>query len=94
MGLIVLVLLDAGGEMGLITFLKCLATIWGMLLLMGLIGYGLVEVPTTMWRNADPKTYLQYLHKRVTETEQEVEESIDEYKRVAAYIVLLNKSTK
>ncbi len=57
-GLVLLLLLDAGGEMGLVTFLKCLATIWGMLLLMGLMGYGLVEVPRTMWRNADPGTYL------------------------------------
>lgn len=63
--LLILILLNAGGEMGLITFLKCLATIWGMLLLMVLMGYGLVEVPKTMWRNADPAQYLDYLHHRV-----------------------------
>jgi hypothetical protein len=91
-GLVLLVLLDAGGDMGLVTFLKCLATIWGMLLLMGLMGYALVEVPRTMWRNADPATYLEYLHKRVTEMEQEVEESIDEFKRVSAYVLLLKKT--
>jgi hypothetical protein len=41
-GLIALILLNAGGEMGLITFLKCLATIWGILLQMVLMGYALV----------------------------------------------------
>lgn len=59
--------------MGLITFLKCLATIWGMILLMLLMGYALVEVPKTMWRNANPKDYLDYLYKRVIETEEEVD---------------------
>ena len=48
-GLIALILLNAGGEMGLITFLKCLATIWGILLQMILMGYALVEIPKTMW---------------------------------------------
>jgi hypothetical protein len=41
-GLVLLIFLNAGGEMGLITFLKCIATMWGMLLLMGLMGYSLV----------------------------------------------------
>jgi hypothetical protein len=53
--------------MGLITFLKCLATIWGILLLMVLMGYALVEVPKTMWRNANPKDYLEYLYHRIAE---------------------------
>ena len=57
-GLIALILLNAGGEMGLITFLKCLATIWGILLQMILMGYALVEIPKTMWRNASPNDYL------------------------------------
>jgi hypothetical protein len=57
-GLIALILLNAGGEMGLITFLKCLATIWGILLQMILMGYALVEIPKTMWRNANPNDYL------------------------------------
>jgi hypothetical protein len=63
--------------MGLITFLKCLATIWGMLLLMGLLGYALVEVPKTMWRNAEPKDYLEYLHYRVVEMEEDIDDSLN-----------------
>ena len=50
--LVALFFLDAGGDMGLVVFLKCLATMWGMLLLMVLLGYALVEIPKTMWHNA------------------------------------------
>ena len=74
-GLIVLILLNAGGEMGLITFLKCLATMWGMLLLMILMGYSLVEVPKTMWRNAQPKDYLTYLYQKISEVEEDVNDA-------------------
>ena len=65
--LIIIFLLGIGREMGLIIFLKCLATMWGMLLLMVLLGYSLVEVPKTMWRNADPDTYLAYLYQKIHE---------------------------
>lgn len=41
-GLLLLIWFDAGGEMGLITFLKCLAMIWGLFLLMVLMGYAMV----------------------------------------------------
>lgn len=40
--LVFLLWFDIAGEMGLIKFLQCLATIWGLLLLMGLMGYALV----------------------------------------------------
>jgi len=53
--------------MGLITFLKCLATIWGLFLLMILMGYALVEIPKTLWNNADPKSYLSYLYAKVND---------------------------
>jgi hypothetical protein len=39
--LVLMIVFDVAGDMGLITFLKCLATIWGLLLLMGLMGYAL-----------------------------------------------------
>lgn len=61
--------------MGLIIFLKCLATMWGMLLLMILLGYSLVEIPKTLWFNADHNNYLGYLYQKVNEIEDEVEES-------------------
>ena len=46
---------------------------WGILLLMVLLGYSLVEIPRTMWRNADPNQYLEYLYHRIYEMEEEVE---------------------
>ncbi len=73
--LVVLIWLNVGGEMGLITFLKCLATIWGLILLMILMGYALVEIPKTLWNNADPKTYLAYLYTKVNDLEDEIEEA-------------------
>ena len=52
--LVILIVFDVAGDMGLVTFLKCLTTIWGLLLLMGLMGYALAEIPKTLWYNADP----------------------------------------
>lgn len=40
--LLIIFFLGIGKDMGLIIFLKCLATMWGMLLLMILLGYSLV----------------------------------------------------
>lgn len=40
--LLVIFFLGIGKDMGLVIFLKCLATMWGMLLLMILMGYSLV----------------------------------------------------
>lgn len=42
LGLLLLIWFNAGGEMGLITFLKCLAMIWGLFLLIVLMGYALL----------------------------------------------------
>ena len=55
--------------MGLITFLKCLATIWGLLLLMGLMGYALAEIPKTLWVNAEPESFLNYLYVKITQVD-------------------------
>ena len=63
--LLALVLLGVGKEMGLLLYLKCLAMIWGMFLLIILLGYSLVEIPRTMWRNAHPRQYLTYLYHRI-----------------------------
>lgn len=47
--LVLLVVFNVGGEMGLITYLKCLATCWGILLQMVMMGYAIVEIPRTLW---------------------------------------------
>lgn len=71
-GLVVLVWLKAGGDMGIVKFLQCLATIWGLFLLMILIGYALVEIPKTLWNNADPNTFLAYLYRKTDELEDSI----------------------
>ena len=58
--------------MGLIIFLKCLASMWGMLLLMIFLGYALVEIPKTMWHHSDVDNYLRYLYRKVYDVEEEV----------------------
>jgi len=55
--------------MGLIIFLKCLASMWGMLLLMVFLGYSLVEIPKTLWHHSDVDKYLHYLYGKVYELE-------------------------
>lgn len=40
--LIPLVIFNVGGDMGLVTYLKCLATCWGILLQMVMMGYSIV----------------------------------------------------
>jgi hypothetical protein len=92
--LVAMVLLGVGSEMGLIVFLKCLATMWGMLLLMVLLGYALVEIPRTMWRNASPAEYLGYLYHKVGEMEEEVDSAKKEFKIVAAYVKYVGKNSQ
>lgn len=52
--LIPLILLDVGGDMGLITYAKCLATCWGIFLQMTMMGYAIVEIPRSFWVSAHP----------------------------------------
>ena len=70
--LIVIVLMGVAGDMGLIIFLKCLATMWGMLLLMMFLGYALVEVPKTLWHHSNLDKYLCYLYHKIHEVEDDV----------------------
>ena len=52
--LIPLILLDIGGDMGLITYAKCLATCWGILLQISMMGYSIVEIPRSFWMSGHP----------------------------------------
>ena len=52
-GLVLLMLVNAAGDMGLMTYLKSLASAFGMFLLMLLLGYGMVEIPKSHWRTGD-----------------------------------------
>ena len=72
--------------MGLFTLLKCLATSWGILLLIILLGYSLVEIPKTLWQNADPKVYLTYLYHKVIEMSVEMDACLTEFQKIDSYI--------
>lgn len=51
--LVILIWLDLSGDMSLITYLKSLASAWGIFLEMVLMGYALVEIPRTHWRTGN-----------------------------------------
>lgn len=53
--------------MGLVTYLKCLATCWGILLQMVMMGYAIVEIPRTLWTEAHPEKNLNYFFKKIPE---------------------------
>lgn len=76
--LVIMILLDVAGDMGLITYLKCLASAFGMFLLMLLMGYGMVEIPRSHWRTGDLTAEVKYLHGRIKSSEDEQEEAREE----------------
>jgi hypothetical protein len=65
--LILLIWINAAGDMGIMTFLKCMASAFGMFLLMILMGYGMVEIPRSHWRTGNLTHEVQYLHHRISE---------------------------
>ena len=46
--------------MGLKTNVKCLATCWGIILQMGMMGYAMVEIPRSLWMSGHSHKYLHY----------------------------------
>lgn len=69
-GLVILGILyyfNVGGDMGLKTYLKCLATCWGILLQVVMMGYSMVEIPRSLWLSGEPKRYLLYCYDKVRE---------------------------
>ena len=73
--------------MGLRTYLKCLATCWGILLQMIMMGYAMVEIPRSLWMYAFPSKYLQYCYRKVRELEEEKESTLFELKQIASYAI-------
>ena len=71
--------------MGLRTYLKCLATCWGILLQMVMMGYAMVEIPRSLWMYAHPSKYLRYCYKKVREIDEDKEGAIFELKQIASF---------
>lgn len=87
--LVVLVMVDAAGDMGLVTFLKCLASAFGIFLLMILMGYGMVEIPRACWRTGDLEMEVRYMHHRISDCEVEGEEAKEELEEVTCHLFRL-----
>lgn len=64
-----LIWFDLAGDMKLVTYLKSLASAWGIFLEMVLMGYALVEIPKTHWRTGNIVEEVKYLRFRVAEAE-------------------------
>ena len=58
------------GDMGLITYAKCLATCWGIFLLMVMMGYAIVEIPRSFWVSGHPEMHMYYCYRRIPEIEE------------------------
>ena len=72
-GILALMLLwyfDVGSEMGLIIWLKCLATVWGIFLQIVMMGYAIVEIPRSLWLKANYQKYLKYCYSKIEEIEE------------------------
>jgi hypothetical protein len=52
--LILLIIFNVAGDMGLMTYLKCLATCWGIFLQIVMMGYAIVEIPRSLNLNSYP----------------------------------------
>ncbi len=72
--LFVLYYLDIAGTMGLRTYLKCLASCWGIFLLMIMMGYAMVEIPRSFWLTANYSEYLKYCYKKISQIVDDLED--------------------
>lgn len=65
--LFLLVYFNLAGNMGLLTYLACLASCWGIVLLMVMMGYAMVEIPRSLWLSSQPDKFLHYCYQKVEE---------------------------
>ena len=95
-GVVLLYLLwyfEVAGEMGLLTYLKCLATCWGIFLLMLMMGYALVEIPRSLWLTGSHLDYLRYCYRKIEEVEDELEDVHYEFKKITSFVLAFRDRT-
>ena len=73
--LLFLLFFDIAGDMGLLTYLKCLSISFGVFLLMIIMGYAMVEIPRTLWNESEPKLFLSYLYSKIISLDDELQEA-------------------
>ncbi len=65
-------------EVDIDTFIEVLidlGTIYGMLFILVLLGYGLIAIPKTLWKNSDPANVLERLHFNAQSIENEFQDA-------------------
>ena len=73
--------------------LMAAANAWGLLLCTGLLGYGLVEVPRTIWKCSDTVNSLNTLEKKASKVKEEMVDAEAELYEVARVTKLMKAGT-
>lgn len=67
------------------------ANSWGLLLCMFMMGYGLAEVPRTLWQTSSSTWHLRYLESQVPKFKEATVDSEAELYEVARHIAVSSK---
>ena len=67
---------------GLVSFAMALSNAWGLLLVVLFLGYGLVEVPRGLWKQADRQAMLRSLESRATHFKDSLDDAVGELDEV------------
>jgi hypothetical protein len=73
----------------LVGFLQGLANVWGLFVLMCLLGYGLVEVPRGLWHKGNPARKMRYYqyramlsHEELLDAQVDLSDQVDDFKAI------------
>lgn len=73
----------------LVGFLQGLANVWGLFVLMCLLGYGLVEVPRGLWHKGNPGRKMRYYqyramlsHEELLDAQVDLSDQVDDFKAI------------
>ena len=64
----------------------CASNVWGLLMLIVLLGYGLIEVPRHLYYSSLPHLRLRYLYLTAPSTKHDMEECMDRVYTVSIFL--------
>lgn len=70
------------------------ANTWGLFLLVLLLGYGLVEVPRSVWRASNPMLTMAYVHFKLAKLSTEKQEAIENMEDLLVKVKSLSESIR
>jgi len=73
-------------------FIMCLANTWGLLLLVLLMGYGLVEVPRNLWYSGNRNIALKRCHYKLSELHGKAIEQQDRLEQICNVVQALDRA--